>query len=37
MAPRRPLIFAQQIGIALVTAACVLGGIALIVWMLVAR
>jgi len=37
LAPRRPLMFAEQAGIVLVTALCILGGVALIVWQLVLR
>ena len=37
LAPRRPLIFAQQVGIVIVTALVILGGAAVIVWALVGR
>jgi hypothetical protein len=33
-APRRPLLFAEQVGIVLVTALCIAGGIAVVVWVL---
>jgi hypothetical protein len=32
MAPRRPLLFPRQYGLALVTAILLLGGIALALW-----
>lgn len=36
-APRRPLLFPEQAGIVIVTALCVLGGLAVVVWALVVR
>jgi hypothetical protein len=32
MAPRRPALFPQQYGLALVTAILLLGGLAVVVW-----
>jgi hypothetical protein len=37
MAPRRPLLFPAQIGIVMVSALCILGGLAVVVWVLVGR
>lgn len=34
-APRRPLMFPEQAGIVLVTALCIAGGIAIVVWVVV--
>lgn len=36
-APRRPLIFPEQIGIVMVTALFILGGAAVVVWAFIAR
>jgi hypothetical protein len=33
MAPRRPALFPQQYGLALVTAILLLGGLALMLWL----
>jgi hypothetical protein len=33
MAPRRPALFPQQYGLALVTAILLLGGLAVVLWM----
>jgi hypothetical protein len=33
MAPRRPALFPQQYGLALVTAILLLGGLALVLWL----
>jgi len=37
MAPRRPLIFPAQIGLVMVSVACILGGLAVVVWVLLNR
>jgi hypothetical protein len=36
-APRRPLIFPEQIGIVMVTALFILGGAAVVVWALTSQ
>jgi hypothetical protein len=33
MAPRRPALFPQQYGLALVTAILLLGGLAIVLWL----
>jgi hypothetical protein len=33
MAPRRPVLFPQQYGLALVTALLLLGGLAVVLWL----
>jgi hypothetical protein len=34
MAPRRPALFPQQYGLALVTAILLLGGLAVVLWLM---
>jgi hypothetical protein len=34
MAPRRPALFPQQYGLALVTALLLLGGLAVVLWLM---
>jgi hypothetical protein len=36
MAPRRPALFPQQYGLALVTAILLLGGLAVVLWLVLA-